>query len=472
MINKRKKYPSDGQGSLADVNEQELAKDIEFPIYREKTGTAPQKEESVPEIFPERALCEQKQATEFIIVDTQATGALVKSESREVLGEDSGEKSTCESATDGVPEQEPKCDSVSASKKKRGSRGGGVYAAVIVLCLIASIALVMLFRFGGSEEPSVAPNISDGADDSNMQTDIPQISDTPAAYARAARSAVGVVSTRGAQQVYYSGVSVLEGGYIATLYEAVSEGSAEVITSDGSRFAANVVGASPAVNLALLSIGTTDLPAAAISGTDSVSVGSSAFAIANIGGGQYPSSLLDARVSYKDRQVEISFPDGYVRRVCALQLDMTAAEGLGGCPIFDENGAVIGMIIASEGGACMALPMSDIIPILECMRDGREADGELISVLAKQLPCLGILGEQAEENGVWGVVVRGFDSEGGDAKISLREGDIIWKIGEQLVADTQALRSALDAYSAGERVEVFVLRNGQRLSYFITLGAK
>ncbi len=466
MINKRKKY-SEGEDALADVNEQELAKDTERPIYTENMGTVSAQAQPVPENFSQDKI---EQATDFVILEQTAGTALVEQNGETSVVSDNREnmKDNTQADTDEVSDDEQ----APPTKRDKRTRGTGVYAAVIIICLVASIALVVFARFSDEVTPIDTEILTDAPLPSDTAPLTPDISDAENVYSAAVRSAVTVVTTRNGEKSFYSGVAVFDGGYIATLYEAVSEGAVEVLTSDGVSFPATVVDTNPEVNLALLSTNGVDLPSVNISHAADIFVGDSVFAIGNIGDGLYPSSLVAARVSYKQRAAQISFPDGVLRTVNAIQLDMTTHAGMGGCPIFDRNGAVLAMALTSSGGACLAYSMEDVLPVLECMRDGREPEGGIVSVLAKQLPCLGILGEQAEHEGVWGVVINGFEGQGTDAAVSLRKGDLVFKIGEQLVADTETLKNTMQTYSVGDTVEVFVLRNSQRLSFFVTLGTK
>ncbi len=472
MIKKHKH--TDMSDSLADVNEQELAKDGDRGslFYTEESGRDTAGGDPLPENIDKKKT-ESARSSLPVSADIRREAVLsehARAEREERTCEDG---QSCENeCADDRRDTQGECGSDSQINKRRG---GSFYTAVILLCFAISAALLIYAALDRRSEGERSYIPDSAGEASGTETDGATRPDRlPSAaqsvYETGVRSTVTVVGETDGKRKYYSGFAVFDGGYIVTLYEALGKDSTQVITHEGKSLPCELIGADESVNLALLRAQMYDAEYVDIC-TDGVpSVGGEVFAVACLGNGEYASSLIAGEVAYLSRQSLVTLSDGIKRRVNALQLGSIGGDGIGGCPIFDREGHAVAICFVSlDGGGSLAFPLGSVLPVLECMRDGREISDDILCSLAFTPARLGILGEQTQLGEEWGVLVKGFSDEDSDAAIKLREGDMIFRVCDTPVTDNAGLSAVVEGYRAGESVEVFLVRGAQRLSFFVTL---
>lgn len=98
----------------------------------------------------------------------------------------------------------------------------------------------------------------------------------------------------------------------------------------------------------------------------------------------------------------------------------------------------------------------------------------------KKYPWLGILGDNLTDQlrtyfkvpeGL-GVLVKEVAENSPAEKYGIKAGDIIFRIGEKEVKDTQDLKRAIGRYNSGDDLEVKIFRNGQESTIQVTLGER
>ena len=173
-----------------------------------------------------------------------------------------------------------------------------------------------------------------------------------------------------------SGVIVDERGYVLTNHHVI-EGAKElmVVTNDGKQYAAEVVGADPGTDLALLKISADDkLPAATLGESSNVEVGEWVVAIGNPRG--YDWTVTVGVVSALNRETVAPRTGQTIRGL--IQTDAAINPGNSGGPLLNARGEVIGineMIISSSGGSQgigLAIPINTAKDVLgDLIRYGR-----------------------------------------------------------------------------------------------------
>ena len=262
-----------------------------------------------------------------------------------------------------------------------------------------------------------------------------------------------------------SGFILTQDGYIVTNYHVV-EGATTltVILSNGTEYAAELIGYESNNDLALLKIDATGLPAVKIGSSDDLIVGDQVVAIGNPLG-QLTNSLTVGYISAKDRNVTT---DGTI--INMLQTDAAINPGNSGGPLFNMKGEVIGITTAKYSGTTssgasiegigFAVPTDDVIGMIkELMENG------YISA-----PYMGVsVNQQADGIGVYVVSVeKGLPAEAA----GIRAGDIIVGLGKYEVDSFSALDKALRNFDAGDTTSIFVYRNRQVLELTITFAEK
>ena len=473
-----KRRRMDGHGEdLADVNEQELAKDGGAERdFGEKsiTGTDAAENGSAP-VCDENGAESEVVSGEGEILPTPVEPVTDIVNKEETPTEDLNEEQETPREERADEENEEKhTQHVSHGRRRR--RHGVGYAALIALCFVASVAL-LLFAFvgergeGDGETEQTEQGATEGAP-TDTQTPIAVLGASEI-YGACADSVVTVAARGDSATEYGSGFCVFDGGFIATLYETVSDAkSIEIILADGSVYPARTVGGNATVNLALLQADAPKLKSVAVGSSESLAVGSGLYAIGSMGDGKYGASLVSCEVSFAARSPELMGFDGSIRRVSAVQISGDFDETMKGCPIFLGDGNAVAVLLSVGDGVSFALPFDKAVQVLGAFRDGREPSAEALHAIAYIPPALGILGEQAEADGICGIKVMGFEDDNSDAATKLRAGDLIFRINDTLTPDTVTLAEEIEKHRPGENVEIYVYRNGQKLSFYVLLSER
>jgi S1-C subfamily serine protease len=269
-------------------------------------------------------------------------------------------------------------------------------------------------------------------------------------------------------------------GHIVTNFHVIQGANgARVTLADQSSFDAQLVGAFPDRDLAVLRIEAPKekLPPIALGSSRDLQVGQRVYAIGNPFG--LDQTLTTGIVSALNREIE-SFNSRTIRGV--IQTDAAINPGNSGGPLLDSAGRLIGVNtqIASPSGASagigFAIPADEVNRIVpRLIRDGRFVR-----------PALGVSAGPPElqrslnlPKGV--VVVRvGADSPAARAGLQafrrgargeLIAGDVITAINDEAVADLDDMLALLERRQAGETVTLSVWRNGQMRKQTVVLAA-
>lgn len=488
---KRRRNSGSGE-DLADVNEQELAKDGGTDTLRGE-GAEKNNADGVAVCNTEASDVQKAENAETAenaepVVDVSdgankngipngsgSDGGLplpsdgekkpIKSEKRSPKREDGG-TSDKKREREGIPKNKKK---EPEAKPKRG-RG---YIAVIAACFIISVALLAMSVFGERRDNGEAADGTQTEAEETTRTETRNdvtLLGANEIYGLCAECAVTVAATTDGGTSYSSGFCIFGGGYVASLYEAVAEASKiEIILSDGSVYPAELVGGNTTVNLALMRSAEAPLKSVDVGSAENLVTGSSVYAIGSMGEGSYGASFVACEVSFSQRYPELLGFDGYRRRIGAIQISGNFDSAMKGCPIFNENGEAAALMLHVDGSVSFALPLDKVSEVLSAIKDGEEPSVETLYSLAYIPPRLGILGEQTERDGIYGICIKGFEDENGDAAVKLRVDDVIFKINDRPTPDAPTLTEEIEKYRPGDSVEIFVYRSGQRLSFSVSL---
>ena len=294
----------------------------------------------------------------------------------------------------------------------------------------------------------------------------------PAAAARAIPSIVTVQNLRGSDNPFGtgSGVIISPNGYIVT-NEHVVEGadSLKVVTVDGSRYPAELVGADPLMDIAVLEIQADDLAAIEFGAVEGLEVGDPVVAVGNpyglLGGPSFTTGVLSAF----DRTLTADYFTGE-SLYGLLQTDAPIATGSSGGALLDSEGKLIGITTAAMGlGLGGGLGFAVPIDLVEGIIDDLIADGEVRHAF------LGIQGStflEEDEAGVEspaGVEIQVLeDSALGEA--GGQDGDVITALDGEPVKTMPVLVARLRNYRAGDTAAISVDRGGEAVDLEITLG--
>jgi S1-C subfamily serine protease len=277
-----------------------------------------------------------------------------------------------------------------------------------------------------------------------------------------------------------TGFLVSSDGLIVTNKHVVSDEAAEytVITNDGERHAATVLGRDPSNDLAILKLAGEGWPFIELSGS-LPKVGQSVIAV-GYALGQFSNSVSTGIVSGLSRSIRASDSSGLNAEDLydVIQTDAAINPGNSGGPLLDIEGKAIGVNVAVVQGSeniGFALPSTDVRRVVESVqRTGRIAR-----------PFLGVRyviidADLAEKNQLpheyGALIVRGDTRTdlavipGSPADLAgISENDIILEIGGERVTAEHPLAAIIRTYAVGEKVSALVYRKGGTITVEIEL---
>lgn len=272
--------------------------------------------------------------------------------------------------------------------------------------------------------------------------------------------------TRGA--ITGSGFIISADGYVLTNNHVIETALAEnlevkVMLYSGEEYTAEIIGGDSRSDVALLKIPGRDLPCVTLGTFEGTRVGEAIYAIGNPLG-ELTYSMTSGIVSALDRSITIANNTA----IDMFQIDAAINNGNSGGPIINRFGQVIGIAsakYASSGveGLGFAIPIDDALIVV----DDLAAYGYV-----KGRPLLGILVGNAQaytEDGQSGAIVMEVNEGSCSEKAGLQEGDIIVEAGGKAITSMADLLDARRFWHAGDTVTIVVLREGERMTFSVTL---
>lgn len=267
-----------------------------------------------------------------------------------------------------------------------------------------------------------------------------------------------------------TGFIVDSSGLIVTNSHVVdnSDGEYKVVLKDGTTYDVSKIHLDESTDLAVLEIVARGLPTAELGDSDSLKVGQRAIAIGNALG-RYQNTVTVGVVSGVARQLQASGVYGdYKTYENAIQTDAAINPGNSGGPLLNSSGQVIGVNVATALGAnsiSFAIPVNTLKPIVETfIKEGRIVKpyiGVQYTLVTKEIANIQKLPQGAFVSGV----ISGSPAD--DAGI--RRGDIITKLGDKSLGDTQSLASLIQQKKVGDKVTLTLDRNGKEMTVEVEL---
>lgn len=375
----------------------------------------------------------------------------------------------------------------------------GILAALIATCIISvGLGVGASQFFDSGTRTSSSSSSSQEVEQSGTTEVVTSSGDSPdwVAVAEAVRPATVTISVSAGQSSSTgSGVIWDTEGTIVTNNHVVSDatngGSIYVTLYDGRIYSASIVGTDSTTDLAVIRLDDPpdDLVAARFTTSSDLQVGQEVMAIGS------PLGLTDTVttgvISALDRPVTVttssdddSNPFSAMTQqqetvtTNAIQVDASLNPGNSGGPLFDSEGAVIGInsSIASVSstssssagsiGLGFAIPVDLVKNVVSQILENGEAEHAVLGVTVSSAT-VSVAGTTRVGAQIESVVSGGAADQAG-----LQEGDVVISIDGNTVESSSSLTGYVRRYNSGDQVVLEVVRNGTLMEVEVTLQAE
>lgn len=268
-----------------------------------------------------------------------------------------------------------------------------------------------------------------------------------------------------------SGVIFSNKGYIVTNNHVIA-GSDEIVVvlNDKREFDAEIIGADPTTDIALLKVEAEGLSHLSFGNSDALQLGEWVLAIGNPY--NLTSTVTAGIVSAKARNINILRTQEFSIE-SFIQTDAAVNQGNSGGALINTRGELVGIntAIASRTGAFTGYSFAVPVSIVE------KVVNDLIEFGAVQRAILGVVirdvtAELAEEKNfdeIKGVFVNGVRPDGAAKEAGIKEEDVIISIDDTPVNSAAELQEQISKFRPGEKVKVMIRRDGKLKQFDVVL---
>jgi serine protease Do len=278
-----------------------------------------------------------------------------------------------------------------------------------------------------------------------------------------------------------SGVIIDPDGYILTNNHVV-EGMEEihVILNDRRAYDAEIVGADPSTDVAVIKIDEEDLPVADLAPDDAVRVGEWVLALGNPFGLDFTMTAGIVSAIGRGTLGIIGGADNPYAIENFIQTDAAINPGNSGGPLVNIDGEVIGLntAIASRTGAYQGYGFAIPISIARRVAEQLIETGEVQrAVLGVQIQAITPLDQEALDlPSIAGVRIDGFTDLPGQQNPAREAGlelqDVVLEVAGKTVSTPSELQEAIAFHQPGEIVDLVVWRDRDRRNVKVRLGER
>ena len=247
-------------------------------------------------------------------------------------------------------------------------------------------------------------------------------------------------------------------GFILTNKHVIIKSSTiTVALRDGREFKAQIIGADPDSDLAVLRISPKkDLPAIEMGNSDNLMIGETVIAIGNPFG--FSNTVTTGVISATNRSIKVD--DAFYHDF--IQTDASINPGNSGGPLLNIYGELIGIntaIYAKAQGIGFAIPINNARRIVTDLIKYGEVIPAWIGVTVQDLD--DELAQYLKATAVKGVLVKKTEKSGPAFKAGIHEGDIIRSVGSRKILSQNDFNTAMSNISAGETIDISIWRDGK-----------
>ena len=258
-----------------------------------------------------------------------------------------------------------------------------------------------------------------------------------------------------------SGVIVTNDGYIVTNNHVI-EGAGKIMVtlSDGSEYDAKLIGTDSMTDVAVIKIAAKGLTPATYGNSDQLAVGDLAVAIGNPLG-ELGGTVTAGIISALDRELVI---DG--QTMTLLQTDSSINPGNSGGGLFNDDGQLIGIVVAKSSGSDVeglgfAIPINTAADVAQQLMDGGYVKGQ---------PSTGMTytedGGSTDDFGMFfggssSVSVYIYSVDGKNAKkAGFKSGDMVYAVDGEVIGSFDDLSAIISKHKVGDKITYTIVRDG------------
>ena len=253
-------------------------------------------------------------------------------------------------------------------------------------------------------------------------------------------------------------------GFILTNEHVIKKtGAISVVLKDGREFSAQIVGADPDSDLAVLRISSeSPLPDIEMGDSDDIMIGETVFAIGNPFG--FSNTVTTGVISAKNRSFRL---DDTVYHDF-IQTDASINPGNSGGPLLNINGELIGIntaIYAKAQGIGFAIPINKAKRIVSDLIKYGEVVHAWIGITVQGID--EELSQYLKLPDKAGVIVKKVEKNSPAYKSGINHGDIILSIGAKAIHSEKDYQAVMRDVSEGKTVTINILRNGKEKQFAV-----
>lgn len=279
-----------------------------------------------------------------------------------------------------------------------------------------------------------------------------------------------------------TGIIATSDGYILTNKHVINGATkVTVVLDDGTIYEnVEVVATDPLNDVAFLKIkDVSDLPAATLGDSKTITVGQQVIAIGNALG-EYQNTVTSGIVSGTGRTLTASDGSGSNAETLTdmIQTDAAINSGNSGGPLVNAAGEVIGINTATSTSAenmGFAIPISSAKGMLSQLTESGKAERTYLGVYSAEItPALAKSYNLPVDSGAYIYSSTSYTAiikDSPAAKAGLKDKDIVTKVNGAEVGAAGSLASLIGEYKPGDVIQLTVLRDSKEIAVNVTLEA-
>ena len=271
---------------------------------------------------------------------------------------------------------------------------------------------------------------------------------------------------------YGSGVIISDDGYIVTNNNVIEGSQAvEVTLNDNKAYDADVIGADPYTDLAVLKIDEDNLSFLTYGSSDDLRLGEWVLAIGNPY--NLTSTVTAGIVSAKARNINILRDNDNLSIEAFIQTDAAVNPGNSGGALVNTRGELVGInaAIASRTGAfsgySFAIPVSIVQKVVDDIIEFGAVQRAILGVTITELTA-----EVAKEyniDQIEGVLVTGLRENGAAKAAGIERDDVITSINGIRVKTPSELQEQISRYRPNDKISVTLVRKNKERQMSVVL---